>query len=621
MSFTPVFQMKLTGNVYVVPFVLHLQDLYAPIVKAQELTSKILATVHHIEPVKILTDVRQIDQAKKNVIVELVTTHLNDINKKFQELHYSLNDFLMHILGYNWNQSAPVRHPRGAINFIGSLSNTLFGTATQSQVDKIHEHLHTLDDVSENERKLLNVHSHVLNITLLDLTSVHDAIDKLQKASDLTEKIFSRIIGDINQNENKIILLESLLHVQLVLSSLSTEHMNLKIGIQEMIESTVSPYIVTNTLLLGLLRDISEKTSSLLFPPSPEFLGLHTTAIRVIFKRTALQGLNFYLLIPLKGNLVDTFDVFEMASLPYPIPKSELFMLYNPNKKYLVISSSRLYYYMVNDFDVCRKNNQLLICPPIQQIYTSSTECCELAIFLQRKTSSSLCQKFLLKQFPPIFIKGEQGWTYSTSAPLDITLNCKNMSVHKIRHTLVGTGNLEVGQGCRLYSDAFTLPDYSTIMQKEVIKITPYPFSISLTFESWEYDFLVNASNISLPGSIDMKPIPLQNYMEQLQPLMQPPSPTNNRFPEWLLILLQLGVTLLIVAVLAGLRRLRARWSTSKNHSPSHPHELVELQCPDAVTTPEPTQPDQQQPHACPHRRKAEGPAVEGGAMLCPRLK
>ena len=58
-----------------------------------------------------------------------------------------------------------------------------------------------------------------------------------------------------------------------------------------MMETHVSPHIVTNTMLLKLLDDISVKTLELFFPPKPEFLGLHRAAICIVHK-TELDGLS-----------------------------------------------------------------------------------------------------------------------------------------------------------------------------------------------------------------------------------------------------------------------------------------------------------------------------------------
>ena len=55
-----------------------------------------------------------------------------------------MNDFLIHILGYNLNESLKNRHTKDALNIVGSIANTLSGTATQDQINFIHDHLQSL---------------------------------------------------------------------------------------------------------------------------------------------------------------------------------------------------------------------------------------------------------------------------------------------------------------------------------------------------------------------------------------------------------------------------------------------------------------------------------------------
>ena len=64
------------------------------------------------------------------------------------------------------------------------------------------------------------------------------------------------------------------------------------------------------------------------------------------------------------------------------------------------------------------------------------------------------CKKLIVKRFKPVFIKTKNGWTYSTSTPIDVTLNCAN-NLHKPRHTLSGIGNIDIDSGCSLHSNAF----------------------------------------------------------------------------------------------------------------------------------------------------------------------
>ena len=126
-------------------------------------------------------------------------------------------------------------------------------------------------------------------------------------------------------------------------SVISTDRINLRIGLQTTMETHVYPHIVTNTMLLKLLDDISVTTIGLLFLPKLKFLGLHRVAIRIVHK-TALDGLSSYLLIPLRGDPSDIFDVLRMDSLPYPIPYTDAFMLHYISNHYLVISESRTHY-------------------------------------------------------------------------------------------------------------------------------------------------------------------------------------------------------------------------------------------------------------------------------------
>ena len=322
--------------------------------------------------------------------------------------------------------------------------------------------------------------------------------------------------------------------------------------------------------------------------------------------------LNFYLLVPLRGNPADTFEVFRMTPLPYPIPRSNYFMLHYPSTRYFVISESRSLYFLADNIDVCRRHEKLLICPPFGPIYSTNMESCESAIFLKKQTASSLCKKYITKHFPPVFIKNNHGWSFATSSPLDVTLTCTNKK--RERHVLKGTGSIQVGQGCSLHSHILLLPAYSTTIETKPIKITPYPFAtMPLTFTDWEHQFILNSTNITLPNS-DLQPIPLQDYIQQLQPLMKPPSTPATGLPEWLRFLLQAGGIFLVLGILTGGWALRSRLTRRKPYGPTpSSQEEVELE---AVPLGEHDVPEQAAPPqapTCPHR--AQRRALAGGSM------
>ena len=595
--------MMVTGNNYVVPFTISLHDIFTPISQAAKLTQHIVTQIYNAK--------------SQNVITDMIHTHVRELKIKFKELDYSLHDFLRHITGKDIFTHS--RTERGAINAVGTLANALFGTATQKQVDEIHHRLNELESLTEQERKMLNIHSKTLNITLTEMTTIHKAIHKLQQATRISENLLNTMHLEVQNNEQALMTLETLLHVQLTISSIADEHLKIKIGLEDMMKTHLSPNIITNEYLIELLKEISEETTGLLFPPSNEFLGLHRNVIRVahvndkVESNAVISRLNFYLLVPLRGNPADTFEVFGMAPLPYPIPQSNYFMLHYPSTRYFVISESRTLYFLADNVDVCRRHEKLLICPPFGPIYNINIESCESAIFLQRKTASSLCKKIITKNFPPVFIKNNQGYSFATSYPLDISLTCTNKKTE--RHVLKGTGNIQIGQGCSMHSHTFILPEYSTNMETEPIAITPYPFAtMPLTFTEWEHQFLVNSTNITLPNS-DLKAIPLQDYIQQLQPLVKPPSTPESKLPEWLRFLLLTGGIILMLGVLTGGWVLRSRLTKHKLCGPTpSSEEEVEM---DGVPLEDHDIPGQAPPPqgpTCPHR-SAQRRALEGGSM------
>ena len=129
------------------------------------------------------------------------------------------------------------------------VANTLFGTTTEAQVDFIHKRLSSMNTFTEEESKILNVHSGVINVTLRELTNVHHALEKLEKATHITKTLLRRMESHIEHDEKSILALEILLHIQFALTSIATDHINFKIRLQEFMETNFSPDIITNACI------------------------------------------------------------------------------------------------------------------------------------------------------------------------------------------------------------------------------------------------------------------------------------------------------------------------------------------------------------------------------------
>ncbi len=91
--------------------------------------------------------------------------------------HDDLIDVLLH-KPFRWRK--PNRRNRGLFNFIGSLSHTLFGTATSDQVDKLVSRIQKVEQTMNSEgmdtKKFMDMVVHFTNTTNSQIHSVNDMI-------------------------------------------------------------------------------------------------------------------------------------------------------------------------------------------------------------------------------------------------------------------------------------------------------------------------------------------------------------------------------------------------------------------------------------------------------------
>ena len=87
MSFTPEFNLILTGNNYIVPFKIRIDDIIEPVRRAENLTTDIIRNLD-----KVIT------YHNNNFISDLILRHVFEFESKFKEMYFAMNDFLIHLL-------------------------------------------------------------------------------------------------------------------------------------------------------------------------------------------------------------------------------------------------------------------------------------------------------------------------------------------------------------------------------------------------------------------------------------------------------------------------------------------------------------------------------------------
>ena len=84
-SFTQEFNLLVTGDHYIVPMQISLEDINEPVLKAENATATIFQNIEQF--VK-----------EDNVIAEMVYDHVVQFKNRFHELHYTMHDFSLHII-------------------------------------------------------------------------------------------------------------------------------------------------------------------------------------------------------------------------------------------------------------------------------------------------------------------------------------------------------------------------------------------------------------------------------------------------------------------------------------------------------------------------------------------
>lgn len=142
LTFIPQHKIVLTGNSYVVPFLLNTDEVLEPLKDAHELVAQMSWNVHSM--------------INQSVLLRSLKHNFQYFYLTFSKIFKTTVDYFTYLTSGTPTTGTPFeshRGRRGALDIVGSLANTLFGVATEGQVDRIHSSINYLEDLTETERK------------------------------------------------------------------------------------------------------------------------------------------------------------------------------------------------------------------------------------------------------------------------------------------------------------------------------------------------------------------------------------------------------------------------------------------------------------------------------------
>ncbi|KAF5269662.1 hypothetical protein FQA39_LY08585 [Lamprigera yunnana] len=319
---------------------------------------------------------------------------------------------------------------------IGIVSNTISNFNSSIQNLKI------------NEDKL-NANIELFNTFSRDTTSSINEI-RLQQIISEQINILSQMICEIDDFYN------------LLISSITLSRHNI-----------LHPQIITPLNLMN-------KLSKITLPSGHQFpIPLSYNTIYKYFEICQLNVIyvNQIIIFAIKISLVQKlqYDLYQMLSLPIPHNHSSLYSYIEPSSPYLMMSTTKVYYSLLQNLRKCRNFIQKYhICEDIIPKRTSETPLCEtmlLTSFVSKIPST--CKTKSIQAELEIWnpIQNNQ-WIFAVTNPIQLTLTCNDSPIEDIK--LSSTGIIRLHKGCNAYTTTHVLETTSEIVSTFLHKVPDF---------------------------------------------------------------------------------------------------------------------------------------------------
>ena len=505
-NFHPRGQVELSGRSYYTIIKIDtdsLRNQVAPISEALEeievsLSSKLsVAESHHKKKLE-----GNDSDPMEQILTMSMKDHLTFLSRDLLDRQEALTNFLKSLGKFDFDQVGETksRRARGLLDAGGQLLSYVFGTALDSDVRSNEEILQRLEDLSEEQRQQINLHKQILNTTAMHLDRVTTQINRVSTCLGAVQENIRQLNNHLRDNSrysftlaNSMVMSSSLSYASTALADLTTQILNLKVGLNTFKSGYLSPEIVPPETILALAETIQNDNLRPLYPANERYLPQYYKYIKVW--PLPHDSLSFVLELPLTGDPAIRLNLFEIIAVPHPVG-GRLVLSYTNLPKYLAISSDRSLYQERNTLDTCRNYEESHVCPIDAPIYKDTTHSCIVALYRGEDTPSGCQKHFAAAPSRPELVKTSIGWMYSTSKDLEVTVTCSKT----VTNTLLspGSGILLVADNCKVSSNGFILPSSAeakgSIITRNISLVAP--FKVNLHKEELESLKMLNETPI-----------------------------------------------------------------------------------------------------------------------------
>ena len=375
------------------------------------------------------------------------------------------------------------RPKRSIIPWVGSVLSTMFGTASEGDLDDIRDNLQQLQD---NQDKMTHVIEKGLTLLNISRTEISENRNRINQISGLLR----RVTDEINTIGTRIHQAETFLHIYASLQGtmarvrgflreIDVIFWNFKMQIDFLVQGRLNPTVIPSSKLRNILLTIEKKLpNSMYLPANPnkalldyyKFLTCTSTVVNdkiVIIIRVPLLDVN------------GRFEIYKVVNLPMPFIKptieppttpaktegTSLSAIYTLEANAIAISTDRTKYALVDDDTIHECSRPRLgFCALRHATYPVNTaQTCMSALFMNNKIKAQkYCGRTVIPSsiFPKAYYIAGGVWMVVLTQPLTFTVLCHSngREIDSLRTLTPPVGIISLNQSCTATSESLNLP-------------------------------------------------------------------------------------------------------------------------------------------------------------------
>jgi hypothetical protein len=389
-------------------------------------------------------------------------SELKQVETLLDNLEFKLGQF---------KQLFPKKEPkRGLMNLGGSVLRALFGTATMTDLHRLHEAMDDLQDknfeVAHSLSKQVTIIRNLNSVASLNTealvnlsTLVKDNIVQSHSKFLDTSKDIAWLNDTLRHQSELYIHIRQLEYsLMLAVQQIGELFSSVQYALLGKLPVSLVPPATLHSILTNISLNLPENYELV---AGTKFQDVHTyyELVKVALVGNA-HSVQLVLSVPLK-TAAQMFTLFKILVFPMRL-SPDSFLKYQLDYRYFGLAVDQRDYALLTEADLqlCTTGS-VTICPATVPLYHSQVLTCEGSLYFQSSSSYQLCRKNLIRHYQtPTLIHHGAKWVYNFPEPSQVTIRCPQENGWFSRTvSLEGSGLIHNASACHIASQEIrTLP-------------------------------------------------------------------------------------------------------------------------------------------------------------------